>query len=194
MKSRIYILTVIILTLASCRKDIPQLNRPEDYYIGGSFTATFEMFWSGMNYNYVFWEVDTTNWDRVYNEYYPKFKALDTAEVDIDDAKEIAKQYYREITSGLADGHYTVVFDDNSLFNPSNVRKQYYNTPKLWAQYRSDFLNICDIKLSDKEIYIEDNFVAVIGYIPVSGGIVPYFFWSNFYLIQNFLADQTGQL
>ena len=43
---------------AGCRKDIPQLNRPEDYYISGSFTGTFEMFWSGMNHNYVFWEIE----------------------------------------------------------------------------------------------------------------------------------------
>ncbi|MDR0619305.1 MAG: hypothetical protein LBG17_05350 [Bacteroidales bacterium] len=194
MRKTIYISIIIIFMAAGCRKDIPQLNRPEDYYISGSFTGTFEMFWSGMNHNYVFWEIDTTDWDRVYDEYYAKFRALDTIAEDIADKKEKAKRYYCEMTAGLADGHYTIVFQDSSAFSPSSARLRPYATPRLWSQYRTEFFNICDSRLIDKEVYIKDNFIVVTGYIPVNGGVIPYFFWSNFYIIQNIAADESGQL
>jgi hypothetical protein len=179
---------------AGCRKDIPQLNRPEDYYISGSFTGTFEMFWSGMNHNYVFWEIDITDWDWVYDEYYSKFEALDTIAGSIADKKEKAKQYYCEIAAGLVDGHYAIIFEDSSVFSPSSARLRPYVTPRLWKQYRSEFLNICNSRLTDKKIYAEDDFVAVVGCIPVNDGIIPYFFWSNFYIISNSAADQDGRL
>ncbi|MDR2556763.1 MAG: hypothetical protein LBC49_03515 [Bacteroidales bacterium] len=194
MKKTIYISIIIILLAAGCRKDLPQLNRPEDYYISGNFTGTFEMFWSGMNHNYVFWEIDTTDWDRVYDEYYPKFKALDTLDADIVSKKDTAKRYYCKIASGLIDGHYTIIFDDNSAFVPSSARSRSHSTSRLWKDYQDQFLYICDKKLTNKESYITDDFVVITGCIPVNGGIVPYFFWSNFYLLQNSSADQTGRL
>jgi hypothetical protein len=179
---------------AGCRKEIPQLNRPEDYFIGGSFTATFEMFWSGMNHNYVFWEIDTTDWDRVYNEYYPKFKALDTVETDIADKRDTARRYYCEMTKGLIDGHYTVVFDDNTGFVPSYARLDSNYTPELWREYHSYFLNICNNNLINRRNYIRGNFIVITGYIAVEGGIVPYFFWNNFYILKNIKEDRTEQL
>ncbi len=64
------------LTISSCRKDIQNVPVPENY-IGGSFSDVFESFWNGMNNNYVFWSIDTTNWDNMYKIYKPVFAGLD---------------------------------------------------------------------------------------------------------------------
>ena len=62
----------IVLFLSSCRKDLKNVETPENY-IGGSFSEVFDAFWNGMNNNYVFWDIDTTNWDNMYKIYKPIF-------------------------------------------------------------------------------------------------------------------------
>ena len=54
-----------MLTLAGCRKEMPQMQNPrtdENIY---NWFRVFESLWSGMNYNYVFWDIDPTDWDAV---------------------------------------------------------------------------------------------------------------------------------
>ena len=61
-----------VLVLIACKKEISAPNPPTSY-TGSNFSDLFEAFWNGMNNNYVFWGIDTTNWDRVYNQYKPIF-------------------------------------------------------------------------------------------------------------------------
>ncbi|HET6252552.1 MAG TPA: S41 family peptidase [Puia sp.] len=128
---QIPILTVLIFALLSfgCRKGI-QGTLPPDQYPASSFSAVFDAFWSGMNTNYVFWSIDTTNWDRVHDEYAPKFSRLDINNpVHVDSAFS----YFRQITNGLIDGHYRLTFTlpqlADSFLQPSAVKR--YRVPPL---------------------------------------------------------------
>ena len=80
MKRNIILLAAIALIFSGCRK-------VSDYhpYIGesgslayDSYATQFEFLWKSISSGYVFWDVDTTDWDAVFDEYIPEFQALDT--------------------------------------------------------------------------------------------------------------------
>lgn len=79
MKRNIILLALIALVFSGCRKEA-------DYhpYIGeydqlayDSYSTQFDYLWKCMSTGYVFWDVDETDWDAKYDEYMPKFQALD---------------------------------------------------------------------------------------------------------------------
>lgn len=120
----------ILLLMTSCRKEIPQIEQPEDY-LNGNFNEVFESFWNGMNNNYVFWDIDTTDWNRVYKQYKPLFAKLNLA--DSNDVKK-GLEYFKTMTNGLVDGHYNMQYNiywkkntagEDSIVNisPSSQRK-----------------------------------------------------------------------
>jgi hypothetical protein len=115
------ILLITIGSLSSCRKEISQVNNPVNY-TGNNFNDVFESFWNGMNNNYVFWSIDTTNWDRVYTTYKPLFAKLNL--LDSTD-NQTALKYFQDMTSGLIDSHYTLTFTSlgNAQISPSYNRK-----------------------------------------------------------------------
>ena len=109
----------ILLVLAAFSffgcQDIINLDRPEDslYLLDGISSPAermFVSFWTGMNHNYVFWDIDPTDWDRVYREFRPKFAALD----DLEDEDEIFQrlyEYFTAVTWNLIDGHFSMELD-----------------------------------------------------------------------------------
>jgi carboxyl-terminal processing protease len=125
MKRNYLLLASLLLMFAlfsSCRKDIQNVETPESY-IGGSFNEVFDAFWDGMNNNYVFWDIDTTNWDNMYKIYKPLFAKLDITKTD-DVQKSV--QYFRAMTDGLVDSHYNLSFGSpisDSSVSPSYDRK-----------------------------------------------------------------------
>src|SRR3954471_5171420 len=126
MNRRIYLqlpVALLVLFISSCTKDIQNVNRPESY-APGTFGDVFEAFWTGMNNNYVFWDIDTTDWDAMYRRYQPLF-----ANLNINDSGDVRKSvnYFRLMTQGLVDSHYNLSFADpisDSSINPSYGRKQ----------------------------------------------------------------------
>ena len=79
MKKIIILTAVLALLFGSCRKE-------SDYvpYIGEShklayntYEEQFTFLWKSISTGYVFWDVDTTDWDAVYSRYLPQFQALD---------------------------------------------------------------------------------------------------------------------
>ncbi len=117
------ILTGIAVTccLLSCRKQMPDLYQPEQYVLG-SFSQVFESFWTGMNNNYLYWDIDTTNWDAIYRKYQPLF-----ARLNLTDSNDVRKSYsyFKEMTAGLVDGHYALGFTDPSLKDSGNIAPAY---------------------------------------------------------------------
>lgn len=105
--------TLLMLGTTACRKELRNIDRP-DYYWGTNFSSTFEAYWNGMNNNYLFWDIDTTNWDRVYRQYKPLFEKLNA-----EDSTDIrtAYTYFKEMTSGLVDGHYALGFKSPYLWD-----------------------------------------------------------------------------
>src|SRR5579872_1691052 len=108
------------LLLAGCRKTIS--SSPEaTAYPGDNYPDIFQSFWSGMNTNYVFWGIDTTNWDNMYTVYKPLFDQLSIFD-SADEAK--AEKYFQDMTQGLIDSHYTLQFMlTGNGFSPSLYRK-----------------------------------------------------------------------
>ncbi|MDR0365004.1 MAG: hypothetical protein LBH92_08330 [Bacteroidales bacterium] len=149
---KIYIILCLltIITFISCRKNIPEMIPPEDYP-GNDFSSVFESFWTGMNHNYLFWDIDATDWDHVYKHYKPLFNQLN---IKNDDDIRKAYEYFKEMTAGLVDGHYAIYFKkspiQNSTIRPSFSRKKmekgYHNpiplnyfTDKLPKLYLNDY-------------------------------------------------------
>lgn len=85
-----------------------------------------------MNTNYVFWSIDTVDWDAKYKFYQPLFAQLNIQHPQ-DELK--AFQYFSDMTRGLVDSHYQLSFFDpvllDSVFSPANARKKGHIAPEL---------------------------------------------------------------
>jgi carboxyl-terminal processing protease len=117
----LFFIGCILLLNTSCKKDASYIpNTPPK-----TFDDVFESFWENMNRNYVYWDIDTTDWDAVYLKYKPIFSKL-----NLHNAKDVRKsvQYFNEITNELIDSHYQINFLNSfimdSIINPSFNRKQ----------------------------------------------------------------------
>jgi carboxyl-terminal processing protease len=90
--------------LFACTKTLKKPDEPS----ANSFTGIFDMFWNGINNNYLYWDTDTTDWKRIYHQYHPKF-----AELDYKNPADIRRSvdYFRAMTATLLDGHFQVIFE-----------------------------------------------------------------------------------
>lgn len=118
----IYPILFLMFVTVSCREDFPNVDSPENS-LGYNYRQVFEAYWNGMNTNYVFWDIDPTDWDAMYRQYKPLFAKLD---VNNPQDENVAHTYFREMTARLVDSHYTLVFEDTSLssINPSSDRRK----------------------------------------------------------------------
>ena len=76
-----YVILTIASTLffAACRKEadyIPYTGENSKLAYN-TYTEQFQYLWKCMSTGYVFWDVDTVNWDAAYDRYLPRFEALD---------------------------------------------------------------------------------------------------------------------
>ena len=105
MKIRIIYISLFAIVLSlfsSCR------NEDINIYNANGNTAKnnveiFDRFWTGMNENYAFWDVDPTDWDEVYRKYKPKFEGLDENYSD-----EEYVRLFTEMTANIIDHHYAI--------------------------------------------------------------------------------------
>lgn len=113
------LITFLIILLASCKKNKEDAAGPAT-----DFEQIFESYWSQMNTKYMYWDIDTTNWDNTYVKYKPLFKALDISK-DADIIK--SQEYFAEMSASLIDSHFVLHFDSplisQSDFYPALVRK-----------------------------------------------------------------------
>lgn len=129
------IFSLFFIFLFSCRKDLQSINQPENY-IDGNFSQVFDAFWNGMNNNYIFWDIDTTNWDNMYTRYKPVFEKL-----NLNDSNDVRKSvnYFRQMTQGLVDSHFNLSFGYNAIqdstVDPAYERKQRSSAFHPWNFY-----------------------------------------------------------
>lgn len=126
MKKYILILALTALVCSGCRKEA-------DYhpYIGefgdlayNNYSSQFDYLWKCMSTGYVFWDVDETNWDAVYDEYMPKFQALDAKhEAGQDVTLAELETLYQGAVGGLKDHH--LAFRVKNLFPSPNDNALY---------------------------------------------------------------------
>lgn len=139
MKQTILTIFAAALTLlASCRQasdDLLLYDTTDANMLAArsSYGEQFKVMWNAMNTRYAAWEIETVDWDAVYNKYLPQFVALDTlwkqsaTDEDCDEIRNKAEELYTEILSPLHDGHFSLSFIDVATgeyykITPSKIR------------------------------------------------------------------------
>lgn len=113
---QIVTLSIVLIAFQGCREEsleIAELDR--SYFDVTSYDKLFETFWDTLNNDYNFFNEQETNWDDIYREYSPKFKALTTfGRLDVNNTlikKEaaIAFKYFADIiTQNIIDEHFAL--------------------------------------------------------------------------------------
>lgn len=105
---------MLVLSLSACRKESDTVHNYS--YMdalawskaGESYGEQFKILWEGLNTNYAIWDYEKEqglDWDRVYDQYYPKFTELDTLAKKRVVTDEELHALYLEVLSPLHDGH-----------------------------------------------------------------------------------------
>lgn len=83
-----------------------------------SYAGKFRVFWNAMNQNYLLWDFEKENgldWDAIYDEYLPKFEALDKPGTQVSDS--LLRSLLDEMVAPLHDGHMYVKFKNHQTNN-----------------------------------------------------------------------------
>ena len=106
-QSRFILLMVgIVMLVTSCRKEGDDLVNPNKHYNNNkSYAVQFQSVWNGINNSYVFWDIDTVDWDAKYDMYLPKFQALDS-KASVTDSEFI--ELWRGVVGRLRDHHFVL--------------------------------------------------------------------------------------
>lgn len=124
-KLNVWLLAGVFVLLASCRDEADDLIQAGKQSGKASLTEQFDVIWNGINQNYVFWEIDPTDWDAVYTQYRPRFVELDKQ--DVVPTADLQK-LYEEICGPLIDHHMEVKLK-NLKASPDDVAKYVYVFP-----------------------------------------------------------------
>lgn len=122
-----------ILLLFSCSQYTPVL--PSEMAKTGTWEDLFKALWTGLSDNYVFWDLDDANgeWDKVYEEFLPKFQALGKIDTNDDETTKKGTILLFDSVKDLSDGHFSIDAFGSS-FSPYYYRliKEYH--PELSDQ------------------------------------------------------------
>ena len=141
MKRNIIILAIIALVFSGCRKEAdyhPYIGESDDLAYD-SYSSQFKYLWKCISTGYVFWDVDDTDWDAVYDEYMPKFNALDAQheagqDVTLDELKEL----YTGAMGGLRD-HHMVIQIKNLFPAATDTTESFAVTPGQYEVEKRDY-------------------------------------------------------
>ena len=176
-KISLVILAVIAFTFCSCRKTpdyVPYIGENSNLAYS-TYAEQFDVLWNNINTGYVFWDVDKTDWDEVYEEYMPQFEALDLriSSGNSVTTKEL-QTLYEEAMGGLIDHHMSIMvknlyyhgYDNVVSVNPANneikTRNYYYKESYNLSNELSQF----NKKLASNSV--SDYNIAYSGYEKVS--------------------------
>lgn len=158
MKSKLFMLSVVLTTFfVSCRDDNTMVFNPEDsYYRYKKFqtlAGQWDYIWHAMDNQYVFWDIDTTDWDALHDNLYVKFDSLDKI-IDslyfdclnnlipypdfIDGTEAVVKDFmesdFSQALATLVDQHMFIKFYNNYAMSSHSFRPVYKRLEK-----RSDY-------------------------------------------------------
>lgn len=173
--AQLVFLLITTITLAnSCRKDDPKILSSEYSYAIENSIFPYKLFydtWNSTNTGYVFWDIDTTDWDAIYVKYEPQFYELSieyyttwlkypdylTSDNYAEYESVLAQMQeivYRtsdlldEMCSTLIDHHYKVVTSDSGVdieIRPAEYlnsqNEGYLPIYQEWALYNSMVIN-----------------------------------------------------
>ena len=146
MRRNIIILAFIALIFSGCRKEAdyhPYIGENGDLAYD-SYSTQFEYLWKCLSTGYVFWDVDKTDWDAVYNEYMPKFAALDAKHKagQVVRTSELQELYVGAM-GGMKDHHMNIVV--KNLFPPADEQKPIV------------IVSPGDLEIEKRDYYVEDR-------------------------------------
>ncbi len=149
------------MTMTSCQDEAPYVFNPSEQigYLFEDWDDVFESYWNAMNHNYAFWDIDTTDWDKVYTDYKPQFEGL---KFNVSEDSIKAKELFYEIASPLKDHHYGFWLKkaDGSYYaeiRPGFVEvatRDYYHA---WLSASQMFANISRLKDSGRVTNLVGN-------------------------------------
>ena len=118
------LLTVLTVILPACRQesdDVMNYAYQDEMAFSAadsSYAAEFDVLWSGMNANYALWDYEYEqglDWDKVYEEFRPKFAALDASKTAVPDS--VLKALLDSVITPLHDGHMTIQVKNRATGN-----------------------------------------------------------------------------
>ena len=132
-KLTLLIITMLVFLLCSCSQNSPVL--PSDMALSGTWEDLFKGLWTGLSDNYVFWDLDDANgeWDKVYEEFIPKFRELGSIDTSDRKARKKGTILLFDSVKNLSDGHFTMNAFGSS-FSPSDYRILKKEHPELSDQ------------------------------------------------------------
>lgn len=137
-KKTLYFISILVLFFG-CKKEL-QFPRAG----AQNMKEIFDEFWIKMNLQYVYWDRDVTDWDAVYSKYEPLFKKLTNSPEDT----RTGFKYLKEMTSGLIDGHFRIVFSNeilkDSVICPSlssKTTQESYHPPFVYPDVVKNYLD-----------------------------------------------------
>ena len=132
-KLTLLIITMLVFLLCSCSQYSPVL--PSDMALSGTWEDLFKGLWTGLSDNYVFWDLDDANgeWDKVYEEFIPKFRELGSIDTSDREATKKGTILLFDSVKNLSDGHFTMNAFGSS-FSPSDYRILKKEHPELSDQ------------------------------------------------------------
>ena len=216
MKNKIMILGAMLLLVlvTSCREESDAL---QNYAFNDglafdkaqkSYAGKFKVLWKALDQNYGIWDYERSqgvDWDAVYDEYLPKYEALDKR----DDVTDDELQKLLEATlAPLHDGHFAAQMENHQTGNfvvtvPSNTRTKERDdfeatqntTHNLSAYLPAAFggtgNQILDYKEADTHIAEMGEYGITVKYALFKDNIA-YFYFSGFYLTL-YLNDEKYQ-
>ena len=173
-----------------------------------SFAGKFKVLWKALDQNYGIWDYERSqgvDWDAVYDEYLPKYEALDKR----DDVTDDELQKLLEATlAPLHDGHFAAQMENHQTGNfvvtvPSNTRtkeRDDFEAMKNTTHNLSAYLpaafggtgnQILDYKEADTHIAEMGEYGITVKYALFKDNIA-YFYFSGFYLTL-YLNDEKYQ-
>jgi hypothetical protein len=188
------------IVFLSCHKDISSHNQTGNT-VSGNFSQVFDDFWQSMNTNYVFWSIDTTNWDAMHTRYAPLFSSLNLYDTN-DQTK--ATGYFHSMLDGLTDSHFTLSIPgatiqpahDRKLRNPQFIENLFRTAPRIPSLDGRFYYTVAvdSLFLDDKLVGIDTvstnaNFYAITGTITsnISTKHLLYFAFSKFSLVSEYM-------
>ena len=155
---KIWILAAfLVLLFSACRRDadyVPYIGE-SDQLAYSNYTEQFEFLWKAISTGYVFWDVDTTDWDAAYERFLPKFQEFDRiVESGGTIPTEDLAQVYRQMMGGMKDHHMVVAIrnlhpdpmDAQVLYvrpgsDEVSSRDYYYESASQEQSRMNEFLN-----------------------------------------------------
>lgn len=122
--------TICMLCLTACEETTfvpdPQFDYEYKQKQFSTLAGQFDYIWTGLNNSYLFWDVDTTDWDAVRDEYLPKFQELDELGKKGEDVTPRMIELISKVDSMLLDRH-SIIW----MTNPYATNYQVYQTSKI---------------------------------------------------------------